>query len=245
MAATMSNSNERIKEKYYSTSSALFSISSRTWSNLVVNKLRAVSIPPFGPRLYLWIMICGWGRLPEDQDILLHDLLVIDCVSDVNVGFKGNMGHCGIEVQDIGRSRVVLGVQIGIDTLHKGRFSSTGHANGDDQTRFSRPWVGHDGCPLRKATRYTNTNNSFALTSTAIWTRSSTEHTEVVELRPTTTAEGGSFTETGSGLQMASPCALAQPLYTPASTARGGNVVATEEAEVEVGDRGESPPIPR
>lgn len=37
----------------HSTSSVLFSTISRTWSNFVVNKLSAVRIPPFGPKLYL------------------------------------------------------------------------------------------------------------------------------------------------------------------------------------------------
>jgi len=83
-------------------------------------------------------MICSRGRLPEeDRDILLHDLLVINCISDVDVRLKGNMGNCRIEVQDVRWSRVVLRVQIRIDPLHKGRLSSTRHANGDDQTRFS------------------------------------------------------------------------------------------------------------
>jgi len=38
----------------YSTVSALFSTRSSTWSNLVVNRLSAVRMPPFGPRLYLF-----------------------------------------------------------------------------------------------------------------------------------------------------------------------------------------------
>lgn len=38
----------------YSTVSALFSTRLRTWSNFVVNKLSAVRMPPFGPRLYLF-----------------------------------------------------------------------------------------------------------------------------------------------------------------------------------------------
>ena len=37
----------------HSTVSALCSTIFKTWSNLVVNRLRAVKIPPFGPRLYL------------------------------------------------------------------------------------------------------------------------------------------------------------------------------------------------
>lgn len=37
----------------YSTLSLRFSTNPSTWSNLVVNKLRAVRIPPLGPRLYL------------------------------------------------------------------------------------------------------------------------------------------------------------------------------------------------
>lgn len=37
----------------HSTLSALCSTRPRTWSNLVVNRLSAVRIPPLGPRLYL------------------------------------------------------------------------------------------------------------------------------------------------------------------------------------------------
>lgn len=158
-----------------------------------MNKLRAVNIPPFGPRLYLWAMICRRGRLPEeDRDILLHDLLVINCISDVNVRLKGDMRNCRIEVQDVRWSRVVLRVQIRIDPLHKGRLSSTRHANSDDQTWFS--WLVAHRCQLvtfcdegglvsKKADEYTNTNNSIPLTSTAIWSQLSIEHTEVAELR--------------------------------------------------------------
>ena len=41
------------EEGTHSTSLARFSTCDRTWSNLVVNRLSAVMIPPFGPRLYL------------------------------------------------------------------------------------------------------------------------------------------------------------------------------------------------
>lgn len=37
----------------YSTDSARFSTKPKTWSNLVVNRFKAVKIPPLGPSLYL------------------------------------------------------------------------------------------------------------------------------------------------------------------------------------------------
>jgi len=44
---------EKAQRVTHSTLSLRFSTKPKTWSNLVVNKLSAVKIPPFGPRLYL------------------------------------------------------------------------------------------------------------------------------------------------------------------------------------------------
>ncbi len=44
-------------------------------------------MPPFGPRLYLCGTVELWHKSRKAQYELLHDLLVVDCVSDVDVGF--------------------------------------------------------------------------------------------------------------------------------------------------------------
>jgi hypothetical protein len=89
------------------TLSARFSTNDSTWSNCVVNRFSAVKIPPFGPRLYLrrdaayqrvhkWQRVSlGWdGRIATSPHrcvastprSLLHDLLVVHCIPDVDVG---------------------------------------------------------------------------------------------------------------------------------------------------------------
>ena len=62
-------------------------------------------MPPLGPRLYLegtssaekaeWN--CDYCALP-------HDLVVVYCVSDVNVGFVRDVRYGGVEVEYIRRS---------------------------------------------------------------------------------------------------------------------------------------------
>ena len=79
--------------------SALFSINPNTWSNLVVNKLSAVKIPPFGPRLYLKIRFFKYLNLfiicfsmnhteREGKSLLLHNLLVVYCIANIDIGIK-------------------------------------------------------------------------------------------------------------------------------------------------------------
>lgn len=78
------------------------------------------------------------GPSEGNSDTLLHDLFVIHRIADVNVGFKRDIGHCGIEIEDVGRPRGVDGVQMGIDALYKGRLACARHPNRDDDTGLSR-----------------------------------------------------------------------------------------------------------
>lgn len=53
------------------------------------------------------------------KNILLHDFLVVNCISNVDIRLEGNMSHCRIEVQNVWRSIRILSVQIGVDALYK------------------------------------------------------------------------------------------------------------------------------
>lgn len=60
-------------------------------------------MPPFGPRLYLR----REGIATEFSErrvayALLHDFLVVDCVSDVNVGLEWRACDGWVEVEDVG-----------------------------------------------------------------------------------------------------------------------------------------------
>lgn len=51
---------------------------------------------------------------------LFHDLFVIDSIPNVNVRFEGQMGDSGVKVEDVGRLRRTLRVEVGVDALHEG-----------------------------------------------------------------------------------------------------------------------------
>jgi hypothetical protein len=87
----------------------------RTWSNLVVKRLRAVRIPPFGPRLYLM------SAPIHKTSILFHDLLVIYCVSNVDISTVRHMCDGRIEVQNVRWG--LLCMQIRVQTLQERRFA--------------------------------------------------------------------------------------------------------------------------
>jgi hypothetical protein len=92
----------------------------------VVNRLSAVKIPPFGPRLYLTaersivISNANPSGAPEFH-ILLHDLFVVHRVPDINVGFVWHMRHSRIQVENVWRR--ILAVEVRIETLHQSCFS--------------------------------------------------------------------------------------------------------------------------
>src|SRR5260370_40874754 len=97
----------------YSTFSARFSTRSRTWSNFVVKRLREVRIPPLGPRLYLGGTSSAKRAEGNCDCALLHDLMVVYSVSDVDVELGRNVIYCGEEVQDIQVSVVQTAMHIG------------------------------------------------------------------------------------------------------------------------------------
>ena len=80
----------------HSTFSARFSTRSRTWSNLVVKRLRAVRIPPLGPRLYLGGTSSGKRAEWNCNCALLHDFVVVYRVSYVNVGLVRKVRYGGV-----------------------------------------------------------------------------------------------------------------------------------------------------
>ena len=84
----------------YSTVSALFSTRPRTWSNFVVNRLRAVRIPPFGPRLYLFRLCYETGEEEEKQrwSSLSHHFMVVYRIPYVDIRLERGCGHSGIEI---------------------------------------------------------------------------------------------------------------------------------------------------
>lgn len=49
--------------------------------------------------------------------VLLHDFFVVDGIADVDVAFKGDVADGGVEVHYVGRR--LLGVEVGIDSLHE------------------------------------------------------------------------------------------------------------------------------
>jgi hypothetical protein len=71
-------------------------------------------IPPFGPRLYLCVdneeKVPSVSQKEEDEgkrlwgpDALLHDLSVIDSVTNVDVGLEGEVHDSRVEVENVRR----------------------------------------------------------------------------------------------------------------------------------------------
>lgn len=90
---------------------------------MVVKRFSAVRIPPFGPRLYLLVSAVALrmksarqpqqpaGKWSRDADyVLLHDLFVVDRISNIDIGRVRHMCDGWVKVEDIGRG--VLGVEV-------------------------------------------------------------------------------------------------------------------------------------
>jgi hypothetical protein len=70
---------------------------------LVVNKFKAVKIPPLGPSLYLGHQLhLSTGSV----DILLHDLFVVDCVPDIDICAIWHVRNGRVEIKDIRRGSI-------------------------------------------------------------------------------------------------------------------------------------------
>ena len=65
--------------------------------------------------------LSSWTRMY----LLLHDLLVIYCISDVDVCVEGHVGHCWVEVDNVGRR--LLRVQVRVQSLHQRSLARTSH----------------------------------------------------------------------------------------------------------------------
>lgn len=63
--------------------------------------------------------------------VLLHDFLVVNRVSNVNIALEGHVEYSWIEVYDVGR--ISLAVKVGVDALHEGRLARSSHADADDR----------------------------------------------------------------------------------------------------------------
>ena len=116
-----------LRSRTDSSSGARLSTNPSTWSNRVANRLSAVKMPPFGPRLYCR-QTHAIAPQSERQSIqpsahasvahcfrmqhslarsltnLLHDLFVVDCVPDVDVGLVGQHADSRVQVQAVGGS---------------------------------------------------------------------------------------------------------------------------------------------
>lgn len=64
---------------------------------MVVKRLSAVRIPPFGPRLYLTLDTLCYSR----RDVLLHDLFIVDGIANVDIGGVRHVRHSRVQVENI------------------------------------------------------------------------------------------------------------------------------------------------
>jgi hypothetical protein len=65
---------------------------------------------------------------------LSHNLVVVYRVPYVNIWLERGCSHGRIEIQDIGR--FVVRAEVRVDSVDKGRFARTSHADGDDHHRL-------------------------------------------------------------------------------------------------------------
>ena len=106
---------------------------------MVVNRFSAVRIPPFGPKLYLnpYSVSCKVADCITSR-VLFHDLVVVDRVSNVDVGSEGKMSNRRVEIEDV--RRLLLLVEVRVDPLHERRLPTAGHPDDDDGYGGVVPW---------------------------------------------------------------------------------------------------------
>jgi hypothetical protein len=108
------------------------------WSIFVAKRFKDVRIPPLGPRLYL-VKTLVLLRIREyyiDEDVLLHDLLIVDRVADVNIAIKRHTAYCWIEVDDIWG--LLFAMEVRVDPLHKCRLPRAWRGDVSINSRSSR-----------------------------------------------------------------------------------------------------------
>ena len=67
---------------------------------------------------------------------LLHDLMVVYRVPDVDVCLEGYVRHGWVEVEDIRGRRGCFCMQMSIYTLHEGGLSGASHSDSDNTNWF-------------------------------------------------------------------------------------------------------------
>lgn len=67
------------------------------------------------------------GTAVWSQVVLLHDLLVVDGVSDVNVALVRHMRYSRIQIDGVAGNLLLR--EVGIDTLQQRRLSGSRHSN--------------------------------------------------------------------------------------------------------------------
>ncbi len=90
-------------------------------------------MPPFGPSLYLLASQRQPGSCAARKGCycaLLHDLVVVNSVSDVDVWLEGDVDYSRVQIEDIRRSRRSLCMEVCVYTLYEGGLSGARHSNG-------------------------------------------------------------------------------------------------------------------
>ena len=70
-----------------------------------MKRFKAVRMPPFGPRLYLTNNDQRMSFLQSDETnnlyTLLHDLMIINRIAYVDVGFEGDVCNSRVKIEDV------------------------------------------------------------------------------------------------------------------------------------------------
>jgi hypothetical protein len=72
----------------------------------------------------------------QSQNTLLHNLLIVDSVSYVNVRLKRYVGHRWVQIKYVRWAGWRKRVKVRVDPLDKGRLPGACHTYGDDHNRF-------------------------------------------------------------------------------------------------------------
>ena len=106
----------------------------------------------------------------EGKSVLLHNLLVVYCIANIDIGIKWGTWYSRIEVKYIWWLGWVEWMQVWVHSLDKGRFSGTCHSDGNDHYRLfcrrcRRWWFRAVPRSVRLALTRTTTDAVLALAS--------------------------------------------------------------------------------